>query len=162
MPAISRLLDEAFRRPDHPDAPVPEVGLVGDLRASPAWIPRQSLVAVVDDEIVGYCLCTRAHVGEVPCLALGPIGVTVDWQRAGIGSGLMGEAISVAADMGEPLIGLLGDPGFYRRFGFVPGTRVGVEPPDPSWGDAFQVKTLPAHEGVFGVFRYAAAFSDLE
>lgn len=45
VPAISKILAGAFRVPDSPNDPVPEVGLVDALRHSDAWIPRQSLVA---------------------------------------------------------------------------------------------------------------------
>lgn len=162
VPTISNLLAEAFHVPDSPHGPVPEVGLVESLRGTDAWIPQQSLVALKDDEIVGYCLCTRAHVGEAPCLALGPIGVAVARQRSGIGTALIIHAIETADEMGEPLIGLLGDRRYYRRFGFVPGREVGIDPPDRSWGDAFQVKTLSAFRQVSGVFRYPSAFSDLD
>lgn len=117
----------------------------------------------MDAEIVGYCLCTRARVGDVPCLALGPIGVAVAHQRSGIGTALVNHAIDVAIETGEPLIGLLGDHRYYGRFGFVPGREVGIEPPDASWGDAFQVKKLPALYGAAsGVFRYPPAFSDID
>lgn len=48
--------------------------------------PQLSLVAVDDDGgIVGYCVSTRAHVGEIPVLGLGPIGVSVNAQGRGIG-----------------------------------------------------------------------------
>jgi putative acetyltransferase len=161
LPDISRILAEAFRRPDSPLDPIPEVGLVEALRGSRAWIPQQSLVAVVDDEIVGYCLCSRAHVRGMPCLALGPIGVAVGWQRQGIGTALINGVIDVAVDMGESLIGLLGDYRYYARFGFVPSRTVEIVPPDSSWGDYFQVRILPAFEPVSGVFQYPAPFRAL-
>ena len=41
-----------------------EVGLITALRDSNAWLPAYSLVAVVDGEIIGHCLCTRAHVAN--------------------------------------------------------------------------------------------------
>jgi hypothetical protein len=41
-------------------------------------------------------------------------------------------AIIPAADAaGEPLIALRGDPHFYRRFGFVEASRLGIAAPDP-------------------------------
>lgn len=158
---ISGLLADSFRRPDSPEDPIPEVGLVVSLRGSNAWIPQQSLVAVFEDEVLGYCLCTRAHVRDVPCLALGPIGVAPARQRQGVGTALMNQAIEIAIDMGEPLIGLLGDYRYYRRFGFVPSGELGIDPPEPSWGAYFQIKTLPAFEPVTGLFRYADAFRAL-
>jgi putative acetyltransferase len=159
--AISSLLADVFALPDSPGEDVPEVVLVQALRRTDAWIPQQSLVATIDEELVGYCLCTRAHVDEVPCLALGPLAVTPDTQRRGVGTALVHEAIDIATDMSEPLIGLLGDRAYYRRFGFVPSRVAGIDPPDPSWGDYFQVKVLAPRPRVSGVFRYASPFRAL-
>lgn len=160
-PEISALLADAFRRPDSPDDPVPEVGLVLALRGSEAWIPQQSLVAIVDDELIGYCLCTRGYVRETPGLALGPIAVRIDRQRQGVGTALMHAAIDIAIEMGEPFIALLGDHRYYRRFGFEAATEAGIQSPDPSWGRYFQVKTLPDFEPVSGVFRYPSPFESV-
>lgn len=57
---------------------------------------------------------------------------------------------------------LLGEPGYYGRFGFVPASDVGVEAPDPGWREYFQVRTLAAFgPAVRGRLRYAAPFDDL-
>lgn len=158
--AIAALISDAFGGDDR-RAPVPEVTLVSSLRASPAWIGQQSQVAVVDDEIVGHCLCSRAAVGTTPALALGPIAVMASHQRRGIGSALMRNAIDIAVDMGEPLIGLLGDYDYYGRFGFVSASSIGIIPPDPAWGHYFQVLTLPAYRGATGRFTYPGPFRAL-
>ena len=55
-------------------------------------------------------------------------------------------------------VAVLGDPGFYRRFGFIPAVAAGVGSPDPSWGEHFQVRTFGAQ--LVGNFRYAAPFQD--
>lgn len=159
--AIHSLLAEAFAVAGSAES-VPEVGLVEALRATDAWIPQQSLVATIDDEVVGYCLCTRAHVDELPCLALGPLAVNPDMHGLGVGTALVHEAIDIATDMAEPLIGVLGDAAYYRRFGFGPSGVVGIVPPDPSWGDHFQIKVLGRHAPVAGVFRYPSPFQDLD
>jgi putative acetyltransferase len=53
-------------------------------------------------------------------------------------------AVLGAADaLDEPLVGLLGDPAYYRRFGFVSAESVGVAAPDSSWGDSFQFDRRP-------------------
>jgi putative acetyltransferase len=154
----------AFRRRDGlpPEAIPMEAPLVDALRADPdAWIPDLSLVADDGGEVVGHVICSRAWVGEEarPVLGLGPIGVLPDRQGDGIGSTLMRGAIRAADELGEALIGLLGNPEFYGRFGFVASTEHGITPPDPAWGDLFQVRPLAAHDpAVTGTFRYAAAF----
>jgi putative acetyltransferase len=70
-------------------------------------------------------------------------------------------AVLGAADaLGEPLVALLGEPGFYGRFGFVTAASLDIAAPDPAWGNYFQVRTLTAYTPeLTGTFRYADAFS---
>ena len=153
---IAAVLADAFGRPGESKTPS-EVGLVAALRESDSWVASQSLVAVEGDLIIGHCLCSRAFVDETPVLALGPIGVRQDWQGRGVGSALVRQAIDIAIDMGEELIGLLGDPAFYGRFGFVAASDLSIESPDPAWGRAFQARQL-GDSPVTGRFEYAAPF----
>jgi putative acetyltransferase len=68
--------------------------------------------------------------------------------------------LAVAEAAGERLAALLGSPDYYRRFGFVPSTEVGVAPPDPAWGEHFMARRL-AGPRVEGRFRYAQPFDRL-
>ena len=148
----------AFRRPDSTEDPI-EVELIDRLRSSSDWLPELSLVATRGDDVVGHVACSRAAVGDTGVVAVGPIGVVPAYQRRGIGTALMEAAIAAADIAGEPLIGLLGDPTFYRRFGFVSATSIGIEPPDSTWGVAFQIRPLEAcRRQIVGTFRYAPAF----
>lgn len=98
----------------------------------------------------------------MPALGLGPIGVLPGEQGVGVGSALMHAVLGAADSAGEPLVALLGNPGFYRRFGFAASRVFGIEAPDPGWGEFFQVRPLttfsPAHAGTF---VYARPFRDL-
>jgi putative acetyltransferase len=157
---ISSVLAAAFRDSDNPDLEPVEVGLVAALRASAAWLSNLSLVAIDTDRVVGQVVCTRAWVDQTPVLALGPIGVEPSRQGTGIGSLLMTTVIVEADRLGEPLIGLVGSPGYYSRFGFVPGTSMVITPPIPDWEPFFQVKPLDAYRRVAtGRFEYAEPFS---
>ena len=70
--------------------------------------------------------------------------------------------IGAADAVGEPLIALLGDPGFYSRFGFVPSADLGVAPPAAEWSTYFQVLPLTAWtESITGSFRYAPPFNEV-
>ena len=152
----------AFRLPDDPDAVPVEVPLLEKLRASDAWLGRLSMVADVDGRVVGHVVCTRAYLEQVPVLGLGPIGVDPDLQNRGIGTALVHAVVAEADTMGEPLIGLLGDPSYYRRFGFIPAVAVDITAPDPGWGDYFQVKPLSGYRPTMsGRFVYAEPFQRL-
>jgi len=149
---IRAITAAAFARPA-------EAVLVDELRASTAWIPALSLVAVESGDVTGHVLCTRGHVGDAPVLALGPLGVRPDRQRAGVGSALMHAVLGAGDALGEPLVALLGDPGYYGRFGFGLGEEYQITPPVPGWRPHFQVRLLTAYRpAVRGPFRYAEPF----
>lgn len=137
-----------------------EVQLLSALFTCPEYLPNFSIVAELDGEIVGHVISTRGWAGELELLGLGPIGVVPRFQRHGIGSALMAETIARANAAGERGIALLGSPEYYSRFGFVPSTSLGVEPPDPAWGGNFQLLPLALWPGgVSGTFRYAGPFA---
>ena len=138
-----------------------EAVLVDELRESQAWIPALSLVAD-ESGVTGHVLCTRGYVGDVPVLALGPLGVRPDRQRAGVGSALMHAVLGAGDALGEPLVALLGDPGYYARFGFRLGREYQITPPVASWQPHFQVRLLTAYRpSARGMFRYAEPFDRL-
>jgi putative acetyltransferase len=163
--AIRHVYAEAFRRPrfrrplDAGSVPS-EVGLFETLWASRDALPELSVTALVDDRVVGHATASTATVATEPVVAVGPIGVLPEHQGVGVGSALM-KALLTAADAARvPLVVLLGSPQYYARFGFLPATELGVMPPEPEWGDAFQARPLTAYtDSIAGPFRYAAAFS---
>jgi putative acetyltransferase len=140
-----------------------EVGLVDALRTSDAWLPELSLVAQGSaGSVVGHVVCSRGWVGSTPTLGLGPLGVRSDLQNLGIGSALMHAVLGAADALGEPLVALVGDPGYYGRFGFRPARDYEITPPVTGWAAEFQVRVLSAYDpGMHGAFVYAKPFSDL-
>jgi putative acetyltransferase len=147
---------------DRGDREPMEARLLDELRTCDGWLPPLSWVAEIDGLVVGHAVSTRGHIDGLPCVGLGPIGVLPDRQRAGVGSALMHAMIGAADAAGEPLIALLGDPGYYSQFGFVASTAVGVTPPQAEWGDYFQVLPLTGwRASITGTFRYPAPFDDI-
>ncbi|MFC6704331.1 GNAT family N-acetyltransferase [Flexivirga alba] len=165
--AIRAVTAAAFRGAAYSAPPVTpggdpgEATLVSWLRDDPGWIPELSLVAIEDEKVLGHVVCTRAHVGDQSALGLGPLSVSPQRQKSGIGSALVQAVLAAAAARGESLVALLGEPAYYGRFGFVPAREVGITAPDASWGDYFQVRTLSRYDGRTGEFRYAAPFDRL-
>jgi putative acetyltransferase len=141
-----------------------EVGLVAALRADAGWLPRLSLVAEVGGAVVGHVVCTRAWLGpgDAPVLGLGPLGVVPAAQGRGVGRALVHSVLGAADALDEALVGLLGNPAYYGRFGFVPARVRRIEAPEAAWGDNFQVRPLAGDDrSVTGRFRYAAPFAGL-
>ncbi len=140
----------------------PETRLLKRLRVDSGWLPTLSVVAVIGDEVVGHVVCTRAHVDDSSAIGLGPISVLPEHQRAGIGHALMHTVLGAADATGEPLVALLGNPLFYRRFGFAAAKQLNIMAPDPQWADDFQARALTSYaSGLSGTFRYASPFNDL-
>ncbi|MGH3945586.1 MAG: GNAT family N-acetyltransferase [Pseudonocardiaceae bacterium] len=143
-------------------AVVAEARLVDDLRADGDVIAALSIVAVLDGDVVGHVICSRASIGDQPSIGLGPLGVIPAYQRRGVGQALMHAVLAAADSLDEPAVASLGEPAYYSRFGFVAGATLGVLPPVPEWGQYFQVRPLSAwDDSLQGIFRYAQAFDRL-
>ena len=157
---ICAITTAAFAAGRPPGQTVPEARLIDELRTGPAWLPALSLVAVTPaGEVIGHVLGTRGHVGQDPVLALGPLAVRPDRQRYGVGSALMHAVLGAADALGEPLVALLGDPGYYRRFGFELSTAYQITPPRPEWQPHFQVRVLSGYQPrLRGMFTYPEPF----
>lgn len=139
-----------------------EATLVGWLRDDAGWVPELSMVAELDGEVVGHVVCTRGELAGRPALGLGPVSVSPATQRSGVGSALMHAVLGAADALGEPVVVLLGSPDYYTRFGFAPAAELGIEAPEPAWGDYFQARPLSAYDpSVRGKFTYAAPFDRL-
>ena len=108
--AIRDVVIAAFGRRD-------EAELVDRLRADGDAV--LSLVAVEDRRLVGHLLLSRM-IAPFRALALAPVAVRPDRQRCGIGSRLVRTGLARAAKDGWQGVVVLGDPGYYRRFGFDP------------------------------------------
>jgi putative acetyltransferase len=138
-----------------------EADLVDQLMADGDAV--MSIVAE-DGDIVGHVLLSRMNViadGQaLDGLGLAPVAVVPDRQREGIGSALIEAAVGKAKSTGVQILFLLGEPAFYRRFGFTAAAAKPFE--SPYAGPYFQALPLvdlrPARSGVA---RYAPAFDRL-
>lgn len=108
-----------------PQASGTEAAIVEGLRESDAL--TLSLVAEDAGEVIGYLAASEARIGDSPGWGLiGPLAVLPARHRQGVGRALMAEAILRLRANYRGAV-LVGDPGYYGRFGFrpFPGLRVG-------------------------------------
>jgi predicted N-acetyltransferase YhbS len=104
-----------------------EADLVDTLRASSECL---SLVACCGDRVIGHILFTpvwiRTQQRELQGMGLAPLSVASGWQRRGVGSLLVRSGLERLTEDHCPFVVVLGHPGYYSRFGFVPASRYGV------------------------------------
>jgi putative acetyltransferase len=92
-----------------------EADLVDALRESGDAVI--SLVAEEDGEIVGHILFSKLQAPR-QCVALAPVSVAPSRQNQGIGSKLILEGLARARRDGWQAVFVVGEPGYYQRFGF--------------------------------------------
>jgi putative acetyltransferase len=135
--------------------------IVDVLRANGAAL--LSLVAILEDRIIGHILYSPARVGNLDGAALGPMAVLPEQQRQGIGSRLVEAGNQHLSEAGCPFIVVVGHPAFYPRFGFQPARTYGLacewDVPD----EVFMVKVLDGARmgGATGLVRYRPEFSNV-
>jgi putative acetyltransferase len=114
---ITEVVDLAFNQKN-------EGSLIQKLRNNPGFIQGLSLVAEIDNEIVGHILFTSIKIiGEIveyQSLALAPLSVHPKFQKTGIGKKLTIEGIKACVENGFTSIIVIGYPEYYPKFGFEP------------------------------------------
>jgi putative acetyltransferase len=127
-----------------------------------------SLVAEEGGEVVGHVAFSPVRIQGTPGpidragdgLGLAPVAVLPAFRRRGIAQRLVRAGLEVAERDGHGLVVVLGDPGYYGRFGFRAASERGLRD-EFGGGEAFQALELrpgsvPAGGGLV---RYEAAFS---
>jgi len=155
---VHEIQEAAFGQPG-------EANLVDVLRRSAR--PQLSLVAEIDGDLAGHVFLSPVTIENNPlaveCAGLAPIGVDPSVQGIGIGAALMGESIRRCPDVGWQAVFLLGDPGYYSRFGFGLAADSGFHFESEFFDSAFQIRELTP--GILssssGWVHYHEAFSEL-
>ena len=139
-----------------------EARLVDALRAADRL--SVSLVAEADGAIVGHVAFSPVTVdtGEVG-IGRAPVAVREPHRRRGVAARLIGAGLDACRAAGFGWAVVLGEPGYYARFGFRPAADVGLSD-EYGGGPAFQVLELvPGALPVgAGLVRYGPDFAGVE
>ena len=119
-----------------------------------------SLVAVAGDEVLGHILfshVTTAPPSDTRGIGLAPVAVRPDVQSQGIGSKLIHEGLRLCKELRFDYCVVLGDPGYYRRFGFEKASPFGIRN-EYGVDDEFMMIRF-SERGVAGLVQYASEFA---
>ena len=152
MPSIRQLTDAAFR--DVAYSSQTEGAIVDALRL--AGVLALSLVAEQNGMIVGHVAFSPVLIDgdDIGWFGLGPVSVSPPMQRRGVGSALINEGLQLLRDRGAAGAVVLGDPDYYRRFGFTSDHQLSFADVPSAYFQSIVLAGTPAK----GVVTYHEAF----
>ena len=114
--SIANATIEAFK--NHPISQQTEHFIINALRQ--AGVLTISLVAEINGEIVGHIAFSPIEISDKTSgwYGLGPVSVLPNYQKQGIGQALINKGLSLLKEIGGHGCALVGDPNYYKRFGF--------------------------------------------
>ena len=92
--------------------------IINSLRAADAL--TISLVAEISGRVVGHIAFSPVTIsdGSIGWYGLGPVSVLPEYQKQGIGKSLINKGLSMLKALDGQGCTLVGDPNYYKRFGF--------------------------------------------
>jgi putative acetyltransferase len=154
---ILAVVEDAFSYGGRRDADE-ELAIVRGTWSAPQARAIIELVADEDGTVVGHLQAApgRLDGDPSPVAGVAPVCVGAAQQGRGVGGALMAALIGAAEDRQWPLLVLLGDPGYYRRFGFEPAGPLGlVYAPVGAGNPHFQARRLTQYRAPLrGNFTY--------
>ena len=145
-----------------------EAKLVEMLRQSSAFVPELSLVATIDNNVVGHILFTKIKIvdkdkNEYESLALAPMAVKPELQKSGIGGKLIKKGLDKARELNFKSVIVLGHDKYYPKFGFEPTTKWKITSPYDVPENVFMGLELVEGglKNVNGMVKYAKEFDEV-
>lgn len=132
-----------------------------------------SLVAVVNEEIVGHILFSRVTIvtdagfakdtETLEALSLAPMAVLPSHQRQGVGTKLVEAGLKICREQNHKIVVVLGHPEFYSQFGFSAELAQRLDSPFGGGEAWMALELVPgALETVKGRVEYSSPFNQLE
>ena len=97
------------------------MNLVQELSKETASPSIKSLVAEVDNQVIGYVSFSPIFLksgSSISGYILAPLAVSTEHQKQGVGSNLINAGIDMLTKDGVGVLLVYGDPAYYGRFGF--------------------------------------------
>ncbi|WP_371362793.1 hypothetical protein SRRS_38560 [Sporomusa rhizae] len=123
--------------------------LVNDLLVDSTALPLLSIVATVNNSIVGHVIFSKAKLTNpdqaVSTVILAPLAIHPDFQCRGIGGKLIKYGLTKLLTAGIELVFVLGHPTYYPKHGFCVAGKHGFDAPYPipdEHADAWMVQEL--------------------
>ncbi len=130
LSAIHRVIETAFPAAENTVIRT----LATDLASETTSPPIKSLVADVDDQVIGYVSYSPIFLQSDVSISgyiLAPLGVSPEHQKQGVGSHLITSGIDMLTQDGGSVLLVYGDPNYYGRFGFTEAIGRIFVPPYP-------------------------------
>ena len=119
-----------------------------------------SLVADAEGTVIGHVAVSPVSISDFASgwFGLGPISVVPEHQGRGVGSRLMQEALRTLREQGAAGCVLLGEPGYYSRFGFRADPNLILPDVPPEYFQAISLDSSRPH----GTVSYHETFNARE
>lgn len=138
--------------------------VVHKMRNHPDFIKDLAFVIEVEGKIVGGIFYTHSKIAsednqEYSTISFGPVFISPEFHRRGLGRELITHSIKVAKEMGYRAILTLGYPYHYEPYGFMSGKKYKISMEDGKFYKGLLV--LPLYEGALDNISGYAVFSDV-
>ena len=138
--------------------------VVHKMRSHPDFIKELAFVIEVDDKIQGAIFYIHSKIvsednKEYKAISFGPVFISPEFHRKGLGKELITHSIEVAKEIGHHVILTLGYPYHYEPYGFLGGKKYDISMADGKFYKGLLV--LPLYEGALDDISGYAEFSDV-
>ncbi|MFG6116145.1 GNAT family N-acetyltransferase [Halobacillus sp. MO56] len=138
--------------------------VIHKMREHEDFIQELSFVIEVEGRVVGGIFYTNSKIvsednKEYKTISFGPVFISPEFHRKGLGRKLITHSIEVAKEMGYRAILALGYPYHYEPYGFLGGKTYNISMPDKKFYKGLLV--LPLYEGALNDISGYVIFSDV-
>lgn len=128
--SIQKVIETAFS--DEENTVI--MNLAAELSSENTHPPIQSLIAEVDNQVMGYVSYSPIFPSSYTSISgyiLAPLAILPNHQKQGVGSNLIKSGIEILTKQSVDVLLVYGDPNYYGRFGFKENTARSLVPPYP-------------------------------